>query len=89
MTTITNESGLIANLAGIIRRVAKVKPEVPIVAETRLVDDLAIDSLDLVAIVLQIQEDFDVVIDEDAVQHLCCVGDLGAQVAVRARSVTD
>jgi acyl carrier protein len=89
MTTLTPESGLIAKVAGIIRSVAKVKPEVPMGAETRLVDNLAIDSLDLVAIVLQIQEDFDVVIDEDAVQHLSCVGDLAALVAEQAQLVTD
>ncbi|MGO9467137.1 MAG: acyl carrier protein [Isosphaeraceae bacterium] len=87
MTTITSQSSLIANVAGIIRRVAKIKPEVSIGAETRLVEDLAIDSLDLVAIVLQIQEDFDVVIDEDLVQHLRCVCDLAAQVAERAPAV--
>jgi acyl carrier protein len=81
MTTIKDDASLIEDVAGIIRRVAKIKPQVPIDAETRLMDDLAIDSLDLVAIVLQIQEDFGVVIDEDAVQHLCRVTDLAAHVA--------
>lgn len=81
MTTVIDETCLIDELAAIIRRVAKVKPQVPIAPETRLVDDLAIDSLDLVAIVLQIQEDFDVVIDDDAVQHLCRVADLAEHVA--------
>jgi len=89
MTTITNESVLIARLAGIIRRVAKLKPEIPIRSETRLVDDLGIDSLDLVAIILQIHEDFDIVIDEDAVQHLRIVGDLAAQVAERSPQATE
>jgi acyl carrier protein len=81
MPTVCNQTGLITELAGIIRRVAKVKPHLPITAETRLVDDLAIDSLDLVAIILQIQEDFDVVIDDEAVQHLCRVADLADHVA--------
>ena len=81
MTTIKDDASLIEDVAGIIRRVAKIKPQVPIDAETRLMDDLAIDSLDLVAIVLQIQEDFGVVIDEDAVQHLFRVTDLAAHVA--------
>jgi acyl carrier protein len=88
-TTVNDEPRLIAELAGIIRRVAKTRPDVPIGAETRLLDDLAIDSLDLVAIVLQIQEDFDVVIDEDAVQHLGSVRDLATQVAKRAPAVAD
>jgi acyl carrier protein len=83
MTTITDEPGLIADLARILRGVAKISPQVPIAPETRLVDDLAIDSLDLVAIVLQIQEEFDVVIDEDAVQHLCRVSDLADHVSGR------
>jgi acyl carrier protein len=86
MTTFTDEPGLLGDLARIIRGVAKIQPAVPIVAETRLVDDLAIDSLDLVAIVLQIQEDFGVVIDDDAVQHLCRVSDLADHVAGRVPS---
>jgi len=84
ITTITDQAALIADLARIIRQVAKVKPQVPIGPETRLVDDLAIDSLDLVAIVLQIQDDFDVAIDEDAVPHLRQVADLAAYVVQRA-----
>jgi acyl carrier protein len=88
MTTVSDGAAVIANLAGIIRQVARIKPEVRIAAETRLMDDLAIDSLDLVAIVLQIQEDFDVVIDEDAVQHLCCVADLAAYLAT-SKPATD
>jgi acyl carrier protein len=89
MTTITDGPGLIRDMAQIIQRVAKIEPLLPIGPETRLVEDLSIDSLDLVAIVLQIQEDFDVVIDEDAVQHLCRVGDLAAQVAGPSWSVAD
>lgn len=89
MTTVIDQTSLLADLAGIIRRVAKVKPQVPIAAETRLVDDLVIDSLDLVAIILQIQEDFDVVIDDDAVQHLCRVGDLAEHVAKGVTRIVD
>jgi acyl carrier protein len=86
MTSTVEEASLIADLAKVIRRVAKIKPEVPIAPESRLVDDLAIDSLDLVAIILEIQEHFGVGIDEEAVQHLCCVADLAAYVVTSVPS---
>ena len=89
MITVRDQSCVIEKLAAIIRRIAKTSPDVPIRAETKLVEDLAIDSLDLVAVILQVQDDFDVVIDEDAVQHLCFVGDLAALVAERAPSLAD
>ena len=54
---------------------------VPISADSRLVEDLAIDSLDLVGLILQLQDHFDVVIEEDAVPNLCRVADLAAYLA--------
>jgi len=86
MTAITDESALIAQVARIIRQVAKIKPQVPISADSRLVDDLAIDSLDLVAIVIQLQDDFQVAIDEDALPQLRRVSDLAAYVGRRRPS---
>jgi acyl carrier protein len=88
MTTTTHESAMLADLARIIRQVAKVKPQLPIRAESRLIDDLAIDSLDLVAIVLQIQDEFDVPIDEDALPQLRRVSDLAAYVVRRESLAT-
>ncbi|MBX6314996.1 MAG: acyl carrier protein, partial [Isosphaeraceae bacterium] len=50
-------------------------------AESRLVEDLAIDSLDLVGVFLKIQDHFDVVIDDEDVPQLRRVADLAAYVS--------
>ena len=86
MTTRSDET-LIVEVAGIVRRAAKIPEGVPISAESSLFDDLRIDSLDLVAVILQLQDHFEVVIEEDAVPHLCRVADLAAYLAERRESV--
>ena len=80
MSTATKQASLIADVIGIVRRTAKIPPRVPICADSRLVEDLAIDSLDLVGVILEIQDRFGIVIDEDAVPHLCRVADLAAHL---------
>jgi acyl carrier protein len=82
----TTPASLIAEVSGVVRRAAKIPARVPIGADSRLVEDLAIDSLDLVSVVLQFQEHFDVVIEEDAVPNLCRVADLAAYVHKRTES---
>ena len=86
MTPAMTESALIARVADVIRKAAKVSPCLPITGDSRLVEDLAIDSLDLVGLILQIQDDFDVVIEEDAVPNLCRVADLAAYLTERRES---
>jgi acyl carrier protein len=86
MTTLS-DSLLIREVAGIVRKAANIPLDVPIRDESRLFDDLRLDSLDYVAVVLQLQDHFDVVIDEDAVPHLCRVADLAAYLAVRKESL--
>ena len=61
-----------------MRKAAKMPAGVAITPESRLVEDLAIDSLDLVGVILQLQDHFDVVIEEDAVPNLCRVADLAS-----------
>jgi acyl carrier protein len=63
-------------VTAIVRRAAKIPSKVAIRPESRLVEDLAIDSLDLVSLVLQFQDHFDVVFDEEAVPNLCRVADI-------------
>ena len=46
-------------------------------------EDLAIDSLDLVDVVLQIQDEFDIAIEDDDVPNLRRVADLAMYVAAR------
>ena len=70
----------------IVRRAAKLPAGVPIRLESRLVEDLMIDSLDLVSMVLQLQDHFDVVIEEDDVPNLCRVADLAAYLTGRRDS---
>jgi acyl carrier protein len=81
MTETMVQESLVAAVAAIVRKAAKVPPRMPIGAGTRLVEDLAIDSLDLVGVILELQDHFGVVIEEDAVPHLCRVADLAAYLA--------
>jgi acyl carrier protein len=67
---------LTEEVTAIVRKAAKIPAKVAIRPESRLVEDLAIDSLDLVSLVLQFQDRFDVVFDEDAVPNLCRVADI-------------
>jgi acyl carrier protein len=86
MTTTTNHASMIEEVAGLVRKAAKIPARIPVRADSRLVEDLAIDSLDLVGVILQLQDHFDVVIDEDAVPNLCRVADLAAYLAERGGS---
>ena len=51
-----------------------------ITADSRLVEDLAIDSLDLVSVLLKIQDHFDIAIDDEDVPNLRLVSDLARYV---------
>lgn len=75
-----SDSNLVAEVAETVRTAAKIAPHVAITAESRLVEDLAIDSLDLVGVFLKIQDRFDVMIDDNDVPRLLKVADLVAYV---------
>jgi acyl carrier protein len=79
------DSTLVPEIAELVRSVAKLAPETVIVGETRLVEDLGVDSLDLVGMFLEIQDQYDISVDEDDVPSLQRVGDLAAYVARRRR----
>jgi acyl carrier protein len=72
---------LVTEVAGIVRQAAKVPPHVRIAADSRLVEDLAIDSLDLVGVLLAVQDHFDIVIDDDVVPSLRRIVDLAETVS--------
>ena len=78
MTAATEHDCLVVEVAAIVRKSARIAPRVPIGPESRLIEDLAIDSLDLVSLILEFQDQFDVVIDDDAVPNLCRVADIVA-----------
>ena len=77
---------MLADVCGIVRKSAKIPPSVTIDANSRLVEDLAIDSLDLIHLILQLQDHFEIVIEEDAVANLCRVADLAAYLSERRES---
>ena len=81
-----NDATLVAEIATIVRQAGRIQPDVPITAVSRLVDDLAIDSLDLVSVVLKIQDEFDVAIDDEDVPNLRSVSDLAAYVTAHSGS---
>jgi acyl carrier protein len=86
VTATTHQTSLIAEVTGIVRESAKIPPRVPINASTRLVEDLAIDSLDLVNLILELQDRFEVAIDEEAVANLCRIGDVAAYLSKSSKS---
>jgi len=67
---------LLTELADSVRTIARIPSDVLISSESRLVEDLGIDSLDLVSIVLTAQENYGVAIDEDEVATLRTMADL-------------
>jgi acyl carrier protein len=85
-TTANHQASLVVDVVDALRRAAKIPLRVPIKAESRLVEDLGIDSLDLVGVILHIEEHFGVAIDEDAVPNLCRVADLAAHLSAGRES---
>lgn len=75
------QSTVLEQVTAIVRRAGRVAPGVAITAESRLVEDLAIDSLDVVDVVLKIQDQFDIAIDDEDVPNLHSVSDLANYVA--------
>ena len=73
-------------IAETIRGVSAKARGMTVTADSRLLDDLALDSLDLVAVVLQLQDQFAVEIDPDEIPALHTVGDLAASLHRHARS---
>ena len=70
----------VGEVIAVVRTAGKLRPGVEVDAEKRLVDDLGIDSLDLVGVFLSIQDQYDVVIDDDDVPRLLRVADLAEYV---------
>jgi acyl carrier protein len=77
---------VLAEVIDIVRRSGRVKPGVAVAADSLLVEDLAIDSLDLVDVLLKIQDHFDVDIDDADVPHLRRVSDLAAYIVAHRGS---
>lgn len=80
------DSPLFDSLASLVCSVAKLPASAKVDPESRLVEDLGIDSLDLVAVFVRIQDEYDVVDDDDEMLELRTVGDLVAFVGKRQES---
>lgn len=71
-----DESTRLTELAAIVRSVGKLASTAVVHAESRFVEDLGIDSLDLVALFLEIQDRYGVVIEDEQIGSIQRVGDL-------------
>ncbi len=80
------DTPLATAVVGVIRRVGKVPADRVLGPESRLVDDLGIDSLDLVAVYLTIQDDTGVIVEDDDIARLQTVADVVNYVQQRAGS---
>jgi acyl carrier protein len=67
---------VIAVIAETIRTVSAKARQTSISPDSLLLEDLALDSLDLVAVILQLQDRFQVEIDPDEIPKLSSVSDL-------------
>ena len=77
------DPSLLVQLIATVRKVGRIPRDVPITAETCLVEDLRIDSLDLFAVLVAVQDRFDLEIDVEDMPDLNRVGDLAEYVAAR------
>lgn len=75
-----SDAGILGTVIDVVRSAGKVPDTKLVTAETRLVEDLGIDSLDLVAVFIGVQDRFEIVIDDELVPSLKRVCDLVAQV---------
>jgi acyl carrier protein len=72
---------LIETIADAIRSVSAKARGAAITPDSLLLEELALDSLDLVAVILNLQDQFHVEIDPDEIPRLRTVADLAASLA--------
>jgi acyl carrier protein len=75
------DPALLSELTSIVRKAGKVAPTVAITPDSRLVEDLGIDSLDLVAVFLSVQDRYDVVIEDEDIPALKSISNVAAYVS--------
>lgn len=74
---------LVARILEIVRRVGRCNLSVRIDPAMRLVEDLGIDSLDLVSIYVEIQDQFGVEFEDTEIARMTRIGEIAACVARR------
>jgi acyl carrier protein len=82
-----SRSEVFTAIAESIRTVSAKAKGATITADSRLLEDLALDSLDLVAVILQLQDRFGVEIDPDEITRMRTVADLAASLSSHLRQV--
>ena len=55
-------------------------PQEELNADTSLIDDLEVDSLDVVEMLMSVEDEFNVVIPEDEIENLKTIGDVADYV---------
>lgn len=77
------DADLMEEVSQAVRQAAKLPADRIVAPESRLVEDLGIDSLDLVGVVLQVQDRFGIELPDDDVARVRTVADLATSVAER------
>jgi len=74
-----------ATLEGIVRRFAP-RDRAPIALQpaTRLIEDVGIDSPRMIDVVLEVEDQFHITIEDEAIQRIRTFGEMQALVAARA-----
>ena len=71
---------LVDAIADAIRSVSKRTQTMAITADSRLVEDLALDSLDLVGVLMKLEDHFAIQIELDEVPNILTVADLAGHL---------
>lgn len=90
MKSSTNTTGIarpeiLETIAAAVRAVSAKARSAAITPDSLLLEDLALDSLDLVAVILNLQDQFQVEIDPDEIPQLRTVAHLAASLANQLR----
>jgi acyl carrier protein len=76
------EPALLAELTQIVRTVGRIPADKMIHPDSRLVEDLGVDSLDLVGITMRLEDRYGLEIDVDEVPNFQRVSDLASYVTL-------
>ncbi len=77
------EQTCIEQVVETVRAAAKLPPTRVVEPRSRLVEDLGVDSLDLVGVLLAVQDRFEIVIDDADLDKLTTIGKLASYVHER------
>ena len=81
------QKSVIQTLEQIIRRFApKHRSETPLTQQTRLVEDVGIDSPRMIDIILEIEDRLGLTIEDDEVQQVATFGDLVSLIETRTEA---